>query len=89
MKYLNKYIPQIVPVIPEATYMMWLDCRKLGMTEKQLEEFLVHDAKVALNMGSTFGEGGEGFVRINFASPKAVIKEALDRICHALEAKKI
>lgn len=78
--YFRTYIPQIRPIVPEATYMMLLDCRGLGWTEAELEDRLVHQAKVGLNMGSTFGPGGEGFVRINFATPRAVLSQALEGI---------
>ncbi len=56
--YCRTMIPEILPVRPEATYMIWLDCRKLGMTGKELQEFFVEKAKVGMNEGSSFRSGG-------------------------------
>ena len=64
--------------------MMWLDCSGLGMEETQLEHFLIYKAKIVLNMGSTFGPGGEGYVRINFATPHSVLMTALERLRDAV-----
>ena len=78
-------IPEIIPVVPEATYMIWLDCRKLHMTEKELEDFFIHKAKVAVNIGGTFGSSGEGYVRLNFATPRSVLERALQSIAKAVD----
>ncbi len=80
----RKYIPEIVPVRPEATYMIWLDCRKLGMNGKMLSEFFISKAGVGLNEGSTFGAGGEGFMRMNLATPLSRLEEAMERIVQAI-----
>ena len=66
--------------------MMWIDCRELGLSDRELEDLLVHKAKVALNPGDSFGPGGEGFVRMNFAEPRALLAEALERIRRAVAA---
>lgn len=84
--FLREKVPEIIPVVPEATYMIWLDCSKLGMTEKELEDFFIHKAKVAVNIGGTFGAGGEGYVRLNFATPRSILREALERIAKAVDA---
>lgn len=78
--YLREMIPEIIPVIPEATYMIWLDCRKLGLSGKELQKFMVEKAKVGLNEGSTFGPGGEGFMRINVATQRSVVEKAMHSI---------
>jgi cysteine-S-conjugate beta-lyase len=78
--YCRDYIPEIVPVKPEGTYMIWLDCRKLGMTEEELQDFFVHKAKVGLNEGSTFGPGGEGFMRMNLGTTRQRIRKAMEQI---------
>ncbi len=88
VRFVREKLPGICPVEPEATYMMLLDCRGLGMSEAELEEFLIRRAKVSLNMGSTFGPGGEGFVRINFATPRALLTQALERIASALAERR-
>ena len=59
---------------------MWLDVINLGIANDQLEKFLVEKAKVALDDGSKFGKGGEGFQRINIACPRSILDEALKRI---------
>jgi cystathionine beta-lyase len=68
----------------EATYLAWLDCRRAGIPGNPFQFFL-KEAKVALNDGAEFGRGGEGFVRLNFACPRKMLEEALERMCGALE----
>jgi cystathionine beta-lyase len=82
--YLKNNLPAIRLIQPQGTYLLWLDCRGLDMTDLQLEEFFVQEAKVGLNTGQSFGEGGSGFMRLNIASPRTVIAEALTRISNAL-----
>ncbi|MDP3087912.1 MAG: PatB family C-S lyase [Methylotenera sp.] len=85
--YLKQNLPTIRLIQPQGTYLLWLDCRALDMTDLQLEEFFVQEAKVGLNTGKSFGEGGSGFMRLNIASPRSVIAEALTRITSALMAR--
>ena len=82
--YCREYIPEIIPVRPEATYMIWLDCKNLGMPGKKLGEFFVGKANVGLNEGSTFGPGGDGFMRMNFATTHQKLKLAMDQIHNAI-----
>jgi cystathionine beta-lyase len=70
---------------PEGTYLAWLDCREAGITGKPCEFFL-HNAQVALNDGTTFGKGGEGFVRLNFGCPRSILVQALDKMKAALSS---
>jgi cystathionine beta-lyase len=83
--YITKHIPQIRVVEPEGTYMVWLDCRDLGLEGAELRKLMVEDARVFLVDGSTFGPEGEGFERINIACPRTILVEALDRIKKAIE----
>jgi cystathionine beta-lyase len=78
--YCEQLIPEILPVRPEATYMIWLDCRKLGIKGKVLQDFFVRKAGVGMNEGSTFGPGGEGFMRMNVASSHHVVVKAMEQI---------
>lgn len=78
--YCSKMIPEIIPVQPEATYMIWLDCRKLGMTGKDLLNFFVTKAGVGMNEGSTFGPGGEGFMRMNLGATHQTVMRAMEQI---------
>lgn len=82
--YINKKIPQIKVIIPEGTYLAWLDCRDLGMNAELLSHFMINKAKVALDDGYWFGKEGEGFMRINFACPRGILEEGLKRIEDAI-----
>lgn len=78
--YCRKMIPEIIPVQPEATYMIWLDCRKFGMSGKELQSFFVNKAGVGMNEGSTFGPGGEGFMRMNLGTTHQTVMKAMEQI---------
>ncbi len=78
--YCKQMIPEILPVQPEATYMIWLDCRNLSMSGKELQQFFVNEAGVGMNEGSTFGPGGEGFMRMNVATQHQTVMKALEQI---------
>ncbi|MBP6230369.1 MAG: PatB family C-S lyase [Paludibacteraceae bacterium] len=82
-----QHIPSIQVVVPEASFLIWLDCRQLGMTSSELKDFMVHKAKVIMNDGATFGQGGEGFQRINVACPRSVLEKALYQIKQAIDTK--
>jgi cystathionine beta-lyase len=69
----------------EGTYLVWLDFRKLSLTSEALEDLIIKKAKLWLDSGKIFGESGEGFQRINVACPRAVLKEALERIEKAIK----
>ena len=84
--YLGKMIPEIIPSATEATYMIWLDCRKLGMKGSELMSFFVNRAGIGMNEGSSFGPGGEGFMRMNVATTRAVLKRALENIERAVSS---
>jgi cysteine-S-conjugate beta-lyase len=84
--YCSKMIPEIIPVQPEATYMIWLDCRKFGMTGKELQSFFVNKAGIGMNEGSTFGPGGEGFMRMNVGTTHQTVMKALEQIEKAVSA---
>jgi cysteine-S-conjugate beta-lyase len=83
--YLQKNIPQIKMAVPEATYLLWLDCRDLGMSDSQLRDFFVKQCKVGMNPGIVFGEVGGGFMRMNIGTQHIKIQEALERIKTALQ----
>ena len=73
-------VPQIQLIEPEGTYLAWLDCRELGMTDDELMAFFSDDAKVWLDPGTHSGEQGSGFMRFNLGSSRSVIAQALDQI---------
>lgn len=70
----------------EGTYLAWLDFRPLGLTESRAEELLIKEARVALTPGSLFGPGGEGFFRMSLACPRAMVEEALERVCRVFSS---
>jgi cystathionine beta-lyase len=84
MSFCSDKVPEIIPLRTEATYMIWLDCRSLGMTGKELQSFFVSKAGVGMNEGSTFGPGGEGYMRMNLACPLKTVVNALDQIEKAI-----
>jgi cystathionine beta-lyase len=81
----GRHLPLIKPVKPEATYMIWLDCREMGMSGAELDRFFVEKAGVGMNEGSRFGPGGEGFMRMNLACPRSVVEKALRQIERAIK----
>jgi len=84
-KYLEKHIPQVKIIRPEATYMIWLDFRELGLSNDELKKFILEKAKLGLNDGPVFGPGGDGFQRMNVACPRSIVEEAMSRLEKALK----
>lgn len=84
LAFFQNYPSAIKVIPPQATYLVWLDCRGLKMNEAELKNFFYKTAKVGLDLGSKFGPGGEGFARLNIACPQKTLKEALERIAFAL-----
>ena len=82
--YLKEYIPAIKMIRPQASYLIFLDCRALGLNQDQLNRLFVEDAHLALNDGTTFGKEGEGFMRLNIACPRAVLEQALKQLEQAV-----
>jgi cystathionine beta-lyase len=78
--YFAEKIPRIKVVRPQGTYLIWLDCRELDLDNNSLKTFMCEKAKVGLDDGYLFGEGGSGFERMNIACPRPLLEEALQRI---------
>jgi len=85
MDYCATYLPKIKPLRPQASFLVWLNCRELGLNHDELVDFFVKKARLALNDGEIFGQGGEGFMRLNVASPRSVIQKALEQLRQALD----
>ncbi len=83
--FLKKNIPGISVLEPEGTFLLWLDCRALGLSDDELASLFVNRAKLALSGGSMFGPGGEGFMRMNIACPRKNLIDALSNLEKALE----
>lgn len=84
--YCLENIPAVKPLRPQASFLVWLDCRALGLNHEQLIDLFVNRAHLALNDGEMFGQGGEGFVRLNVGTPRAILKQALEQLKRAILA---
>lgn len=85
-EYCREHIPQIKPNLPDATYLVWLDCRELGMSNEELKNFMIHKAGLGLNEGWSFGRSLSGYMRLNAACPRSVIEKALKQLEAAVAA---
>jgi cystathionine beta-lyase len=87
--FIQQHLPCIKLIEPEGTYLLWLDCSAMQLSDKQLKRFFVQEAGVGLSPGTLFGaEEGKGFMRMNIAAPRSVVSRALDNIASA-EAKRV
>ncbi|ULB33381.1 MULTISPECIES: MalY/PatB family protein [Proteiniphilum] len=84
ISYLSEFIPQIKVIKPEASFLVWLDCRSLQLPQHELVKLFVDKAQLALNDGSIFGPGGEGFMRLNVGTSRKVLERALNNLKNAL-----
>lgn len=84
--FLKTRIPQIKALRPQASFLIWLNCRDLNLDHDALNRLFVDGARLALNDGEMFGEEGRGFMRMNIASPRAVLQEAMERLEQAVKA---
>lgn len=84
VQFVAERLPQVATTLPEATYLAWLDCRGLELGEK-MADFCMKTARVAVNDGAWFGQGGAGFIRLNFGCSRATLLEGLQRISTALQ----
>lgn len=83
-EYCAQNIPQIKPLRPQASFLIWLDCRNLKLSHDELTDLFVNKAGLALNDGEMFNPGGEGFMRLNVGTPRDILKEAMDRLQDAI-----
>jgi cystathionine beta-lyase len=86
MDYFAKRIPKIKVIKPQGTYLLWLDCRSLGMDNQALSTFMRAQARVGFDDGFLFGAAGSGFERMNIACPRSILLEALSRIEKAVNS---
>lgn len=83
--YCRENIPQIKPLRPEASFLIWLDCRELKMKQEDLVDLFVNKARLALNDGAMFGHEGEGFMRLNVGSPRVTLEKAMNQLKEAID----
>lgn len=90
IRYVEEFIKENVKGIkalrPDASFLVWLDCRELNLDHDALVDLFVNKAKLALNDGAMFGEEGTGFMRLNVATPRATFREILSRIANAVNS---
>ncbi len=85
-RYCREHIPGIRPLRPQASFLVWLNCRDLHLSHDALLDLFIDKAHLALNDGEMFGIGGEGFMRLNVAAPKSVLEQALGQLAAAVKA---
>ena len=83
-EFLKDKLPNIKLMEPEGTYLLWLDCRELGLSEKERQGLIQNKAKLWLDTGTMFGKAGAGFERINIACPRKTLEEAMNRLKEAI-----
>lgn len=82
--YLKTYLPQIGIIRPQASYLVYLDCRALNLSQEELVRLFIDKARLALNDGSMFGPEGKGFMRLNVGCPRSLLEQALQQLTEAL-----
>ena len=87
ISYCAEKLPQIKPLRPQASFLVWLDCSALGLDHDSLIDLFVKKARLALNDGETFNPGGEGHMRLNVAVRRCILRDALDRLCNVVNSK--
>lgn len=85
LKFVNENVPKIKVIKQEGTFLTWLDCSELELSDEELERFFLEKAKLALSTGTAFGKGGSGFMRMNIGCPISTVKEALERLKNAVD----
>lgn len=81
--FLKENLPLIEMIEPQASFLIFLDCRKLGLTDENLKDFFEKEAGLILNPGSSFGPGGSGFMRLNVGCSKQILEQAMQQLKHA------
>ena len=81
--FLQEHTPKIKAIRPQASFLVWLDCREMGLTQEALVDFFVDKAHLALNDGTAFGQEGTGFMRLNVASSRSVLEQAMKQLAEA------
>ena len=84
--YFDEYLPEFPVVMLEGTYLVWVDCRGLGLSSREITDILLEKEKVRVNPGSLYGEVGEGFIRLNITCPREKLIEGLNRLKRGLKS---
>ena len=93
MDYMADYLKENLPMLKmrrsEGTYMVWVDFRGTGMTTEEIERFIIHDAHIAVDLGTWFGAGGAGFLRFNLACPRMLVERAMEQLTQAFRQREL
>lgn len=84
--YLAEHLPELTVVPLEGTYLAWIDCRALSVGSERMAQRLIDEARLMVNPGTLYGPGGEGFIRLNFACPRALLTDGLERLTGILKS---
>ena len=84
--YFDEYLPEFPVVMLEGTYLVWVDCRGVGLSSREITDILLEKEKIRVNPGSLYGEAGEGFIRLNIACPREKLIEGLNRLKRGLKS---
>ena len=87
-EFLDRYIPDIKAIRPQASFIVWLDCTRLHLEHDALIDLFVDKARLALNDGEMFGPEGKGHMRLNVGTPRAVLQKALEQLRSAVDGLK-
>lgn len=85
--YITEHMPELRVIESEGTYLLWVDCRAISTNEAELKQWIESDAKVSVSFGTGFGASGEGFIRLNIATPLPMLQEAFHRLYRAYPLK--
>ncbi|MEK4028360.1 MULTISPECIES: MalY/PatB family protein [Bacillaceae] len=83
-EFIDRELPELTVIEPEGSYLVWIDCRKLGLSDDELMKKILLKGKLALGQGSKYRSGGEGFMRMNVACPRSIVEDGLQRLKAAL-----
>ncbi len=93
MDYMADYLKENLPMLKmrrsEGTYMVWVDFRGTGITTEEIERFIIHDAHIAVDLGTWFGAGGAGFLRFNLACPRMLVERAMRQLTQAFRHREL
>lgn len=85
ISFINERLQDLTVMIPEATYLLWIDCRSLGLSSKELYKKILEEGQLRISDGQTYGEAGDGYIRINIACSRSLLIEGLERLEKALK----
>ena len=86
-EFLNKELPEVKLISAEATYLLWLDCKEISNSSEELNNFICDETGLRLSSGNSYGECGDGFLRMNIACPRERLIDGLNRLKKSIDLK--